>query len=67
MCGTRLDEKGTHWDVGPGVGVRAARTIAHYRAGDTHTNLVDGHVPVTEEMVTDWLKNRAIRRQTAGR
>jgi hypothetical protein len=47
--------------------VLAARTIAHYRAGDVRTNLVDDRLPVTNEMVTAWLKNRAVLRQTAGR
>jgi hypothetical protein len=44
--------------------VRAARTIAHYRAGDTQTNLVDGRVPVTKAMVTAWLNDRAVLRYT---
>ena len=64
VCGTRLDAKGAHWDVGPGLGARAARTIAHYRAGDTHTNLVDDRVPVTEAMVTAWLNDPAVFRYT---
>ena len=64
VCGTRLDTKGAHWDVGPALGVRAARTIAHYRAGDTQTNLVDGRVPVTKAMVTAWLNDRAVLRYT---
>jgi hypothetical protein len=67
VCGTRLDTKGAHWDVGPGLGARAARTIAHYLAGDSDTNLVDGQTPVTQKMVTTWLRNRDVRRQTAGR
>jgi hypothetical protein len=67
VCGTRLDTKGAHWDVGRALGVRAARTIAHYRTGDTQTNLVDGRVPVTKTMVTAWLNDRAVLRQTVGR
>ncbi|MGH3427357.1 MAG: hypothetical protein ACRD3Q_07400 [Terriglobales bacterium] len=67
ICGTRLDTEGNHWDVGPGLGVRAARTITHYRAGDVHTNLVDSRVRVTEAMVTMWLKDRGVLRQCSRR